>query len=286
MTGHDRPHRPDATAPPPARHGGGDQSNRERAISDLVGYVLMVGVIFVGVGLTATIGVDHIESAQLDRNVEGVERAMELLEGNVDEIQTARSSVRTTSLSVSSGSIAIEAGAGSTAVTVNVSGGGDSPTTYRMGSVTYRFDGGAVAYEGGGVFRRTDAAGSTALVRAAPTFICRDDRAIVSIVTLQGPATGRSFSGGSIQLQVRENASRTLFPKNRTGPGSLDSSTGVNVTIENSGFAGGWGDYMEASDQEWATDSGTSWDYRCEPPGGGPMPVYVRQTVVNMTVGR
>lgn len=251
----------------------------DRGVSDLVGYVLMVGVILVGVGLTATVGVDHLESAQLTQNAQGIERAMELLENNVDEIQTARASVRTTSMSLSSGTLAFRTGPTSSSVTVNVSGTADSPTTYEMGNITYDFDGGVVAYEGGGVFLRTR--GGNAITRADPTVICNGESAIVSIVTLQGAASERSFGGGNVEVVARENRSRLLFPSSRSGFGSVETSTGVNVTID-SAFPSAWDDYMLGGDQEWTTNAPVS-DYRCEPSGGGTMPVYVRQTVVNMT---
>lgn len=243
----------------------------------------MVGVILVGVGLTATVGIDHLESAQLSQNARGIEQSMELLEDALDEIQSARAAVRTTSLSLNSGSLTIAAGSSPSSVTVNVSGTGDSPTMYTMGAIAYEFDGGVAAYEGGGVFLRTR--GSNAIPRAEPTFICGNDRAVVSIVTLQGPATGGSYSGSTVSVRATENRSALRFPKNRSGLGSLDTSTGVNVTLD-SRFESGWDRYMLGSDQAWQTDSSTSWDYRCEPSGGGTMPVYVRQTVVTMSVDR
>ena len=263
------------------RQGSGQRDGR--AVSDLVGYVLMVGIILVGVGLTATVGVDHLESAQLSQNERGIERAMEVLEGNLDEIQTARAAVRTTTMSLDSGQFVVAAGSTPSTITVNVSGVGDSPTTYDMGAIRYDFDGGVVAYEGGGVFLRTRR--GNAIPRAQPTITCTADRAVVSFVTIQGPAAGRSYSGATAKVVARENRSRLLFPTNRSGTGSLATSTGVNVTID-SDYESGWEAFMLGPDQAWQTDASTPWDYRCEPATGSTMPVYVRQSVVNMSVGR
>lgn len=267
--------------PPQTTATGADDSGR--AVSNLVGYVLMVGVILVGVGVTATVGIDHLESAQLNQNARGIEQTMELLENDLDEIQTARAAVRTTSLAMRSGHLEVVAGTGPSAVTINVSGTGDSPTTYSMGTIAYEFDGGVAAYEGGGVFLRTR--GGNAILSAKPTFTCGTDRAVVSIVRLQGPAAGNSYGGSVARLKSRENRSILRFPENRSGPGSLETSTGVNVTLD-SRFESGWDRYMQGSDQAWQTDPSTTWDYRCEPSGGGTMPVYVSQTVLNMSVDR
>lgn len=253
----------------------------DRAVSDLVGYVLMVAVILVGVGLTATVGVDRLEQAQLSQNTQGVERGMQLLEGNIDEIQSSRAESRTTTLSLSSGRVTINATDAPSSVLVNVSGTGDSPTRYRMGAITYRFDDGVVAYEGGGVFLRTFR--GNPITSAEPTFICDDDRAIVSIVTLQGPAVNNSYGGAEADVVTRRNASRVLFPINRTGADSLDESTGVNVTVD-SAHASAWRRYLLGGDQEWVEQSGPpNLQFRCEPTTGL---VYVRQTVVNVSVRR
>lgn len=252
----------------------------DRAVSDLVGYVLMVAVILVGVGLTASIGVDHLERSQLGQNTQSVEQSMELLEGSLDEVQQSHAAVRSSSLPLEHGRLSLNASSQPSAVRVNVSGVGDSPTTYRMGAISYRMDGTTVAYEGGGVFRRPDRGNPVTV--AEPTFLCGKDRAIVSVVTLRGPAVNRSYSGGDATLRVRENASYVRFPVNRTGPESLDRSVGVNVTVE-SDFAGAWADYLTGSDQHWSGATTPAGTVECRPTSGH---VIVRQTVVDVSVRR
>lgn len=252
----------------------------DRAVSDLVGYVLTVSIILLGVGIVATAGVDQIERAQEAQNARSGEWAMQLLGANLDGIQESRAAVRTTTLSLSSGRLAVLPGDGPSAVTVAVSGTGDPPTTYDMGTIAYRLEDATLAYEGGAVFRN-DTQGSAVLL-AAPTFRCSGDRAVVSVVTLQGPAAGRSVGGGTAGVVARENDSAVRFPVNRTGPDSVGASTGVTVTID-SAYEAGWDDHFLDPAQEW-TPTATPSQYRCEPSTGTTMPVYVRQTVLNVSV--
>ena len=261
------------------------QAGSDRAVSDLVGYVLMVGVILVGVGLTAGLGVDHLERAQLTQNSNSVEQAMELLEDDLEELQQSRSTVRTTTMSLNRGQVRIAAGSAPSSVAVNVTGTGATNETLEvdMGAIAYELEDSVVAYESGGVY--LDTFQGNALVRAEPSFVCDGERAIVSVVTLQGPAAGGSYGGANADIVARTNESRVLFPRNRSGVDSVAESTGVNVTVD-SAYEGAWRAALLDGDQDW-TQSGTNpARYRCEPDSGPTMPVYVRQTVVDMSVQR
>lgn len=254
---------------------------RGRGVTDMVGYVLMVGVILVGVGLTATVGVGHLEDAQLTQNTRSIERGMLLVEDGLDEIQESQASSRSSSISLAGGDLSINGSDAPSSVLVNVSGTGDSPTRYRMGAMRYELEDTTVAYESGGVFLAAER--GSPITRAAPTFICDDERAIVSIVTLQGAAANRSYAGGEADVVVRENASRVRFPVNRSGADSQARATGVNVTVD-SAYAAAWRDYLLNDDQEWVEQpGGPNLRFRCAP---STELVYVRQTVVDVSVRR
>ena len=138
-----------------------------------------------------------------------------------------------------------------------------------------------VAYESGGVYLDTFQGDS--LVRAEPSFVCDGERAIVSVVTLQGPAAGGSYGGANADIVARTNESRVLFPRNRSGVDSVAESTGVNVTVD-SAYEGAWRAALLDGGQGWNQTEPSR--YRCEPDSGTTMPVYVRQTVVDMSLRR
>lgn len=272
------------SASAPAPEGNIDRrigASRNRAVTDMVGYVLMVGVILVGVGLTATVGVDHLQNAQLNQNTRSIERGMLLLEDGLDEVQSSQASSRSSAISLAGGSLSVNGSDAPSSVLVNVSGTGDSPTRYRMGAIRYELEDTTVAYESGGVF--LDSERGSPITKGDPTFICDDERAVVSIVTLQGTAANRSYAGGEADVVVRENASRVRFPINRSGADSQAQATGVNVTVD-SAYASAWRDYLLSDGQEWVEQAGgPNLQFRCEPSTGL---VYVRQTVVDVSVRR
>lgn len=254
-------------------------SRASRGVSDIVGYILMVAVILVGIGLTATVGVDAIDQARLNQQTEGVERGMELLDGQVDDLQQSHAAVRSSELAVGRGQLSVNASGARSAITVNVSGTGDSPTRYPMGALAYRIEDATVAFEGGAVFHRSRR--GNPIASAEPTLRCTDNGALVSIVTLQGQAMNRSYGGGAATVVLRNHENNVLFPVNRTGPESQGTATGVNVTILSS-YASAW--------NRTIGDTG-AWERKSDPSGPSfhcpeAATVYVRQTVVNVTVRR
>lgn len=259
----------------------------DRAVSDLVGYVLTVGVLLMSVGIVSTVGVDVLDEAQGNQNAQSVERGMLLLETNFEEVIESRAERRATTLSLSTGRLSVAAGNAPSNVTINVTGVAQGPSNYPLGTIRYRFDEATVAFEGGGLFKNQTR--GTAFVRTEPNFVCEDDdgdgdvdRAFLTVVTLDGPAVGSSSGGGTVDVVARATEREVTFPVNRVGPNSIDESTGVTVRI-NSTFQMAWEEYL-TGDQRW-TKVGTN-EYRCESPSGSPMSVYVRQVVVEVSVRR
>lgn len=252
------------------------QARSERAISDLVGYALTIGIILVGVGIVSTVGVEQIARVQSSQNVQNAERAATVFAGNLNELQESRAVVRTSELAAYSGRVGIGTGSGPSEIEVNVTGT-DFHESYPLRTVTFQVEDTVVAYEGGAVLLH-DPRGSPVPVRE-PAFTCDEDRALVSFVTLDGPGLGRSYSGGTGEVTAWLNNSRNRFPMERSGSNSLNDSNGVNVAVD-SEYQEAWGTFF---DGDWTQVDPTT--YRCAPSGGG-MPVFVRQSIVDVVVRR
>jgi hypothetical protein len=114
-----------------------------------------------------------------------------------------------------------------------------------------------------------------------PKFLCSDERAVVSFVTLQaaGGGGGEGYSGDTATITARTVESRVRHSPPRDSP---IAATGVEVEIDTA-YEEAWTDFLVESGG-W-TQIGTN-TYRCEPPSGGPMPVIVRQTVVGVSLSR
>jgi len=250
--------------------------SRDRAISDIVGFVLTVGIILIGVGIVATVGVDQIAGFQGTQNIENAERAMTVLDGNLDELQESRATVLTSQLAVHNARLATNDATGGTSnLSIDVLGDGNPSTDYPMRTISYRTDDTRVVYEGGAVVL-DNAEGEPISLRDS-SFVCTDDRAIVSFVTVAADDAGQGYGGATATITTGLNETRIHYPDVRSGSGSLSSSDGVAVTVD-SNQTPAWRNSL--TDNGWTNPSGST--FECVPPSGGTMPVFVRQTVVNV----
>jgi len=252
-----------------------------RGVSDLVGFVLTVGIILVGVGIVATVGVDQIERYQGTQNVENAERAITVLAGNLEELQESRATVLTSQLAVHNGRLAIDAGNGPTGpsnITVDVNGTDVRLEKEPLRTISYRTEDTQVVYEGGAVILDNPTGDSITL--REPSFICSGERATVSFVSIHASDVGQGYSGATASITTQVNETRLHFPVNRSGPDSLGDSVGVNVTISSSHEAA-WRDTLEG--RGWQNESTISdpVKYECDASS-----VFVRQTVVGVNVDR
>ena len=259
-----------------SRHSTPDNS---RAVSDIVGFVLTVGIILVGVGIVATVGVDQIEGLQGTQHVENAEGAITVLGGNLDQLQESRATVLSSEIAVHNGRLAIDDGSGTSELQIDVHNTTFGTETHAMRTISYSTDDTSVVYEGGSVVLDNPEGDSIPIRR--PAFLCGEERAVVSFVTIHDSYLGQGYSGATADVTTRLNETLIHYPKNRTGTHTLNNSEGVEVTV-NSEYEAGW--RTSLVEENWTNPSGNT--FVCEPDGGGTMPVIVRQTIVDVTVSR
>lgn len=246
-------------------------ADRDRGVSEAVGYVLLFSILIVGVGLVSASGLTFLSESTEREQVENGERALVSAAATLDDIHRQSDTRRSFALPLAGGTVTLNESA------INVSSP-DAPAfnrTYTVNSLEQRFDRSpedvTVAYEGGAVFRSSGAG-----ARYRPAIACGEDRAVVSLVRLDGgnfrvsegetdvaalnPRSlpteapvldfGRSLAFSAEVTGVRRNY--TTFGS----PGTL----GVNVSA--SANPTGWDQYFRRSDSAWVDTGGSI--YACE----------------------
>ncbi len=261
---------------------GGPTTADDRAVSDLISYVLTFSVLVAAVAIVSSVGFGQLEEIREQEQLNNAERAILLLERNVDDIQQGHATVRSSEIDLHAGSIEADfGGPGASNVTVAVNGT-DVNETIQLNNLTFAQGDKRIAFEGGSVF--TDSGTGNVIVEDGPELVCRDDVAVLSFVRLQGPANGTFLTGGVARITTRHNESLLHYPQNRSGTDSVADSTGVTVTVE-SDFEDGWATYFDETG-DWTPLPGPELKYRCTGDGDTDMQVYVRQTTVNALLKR
>ena len=256
----------------------------ERSVSDTVGYVLTFTVIIVSVIAASGVGFDQLERIQQNEELTNAERAFQLIEQNFDQIQQSQAQARRSEISLESGSLALREPSSSTlTITVDGASGSSVVETVRMNALQYEVDETTIAFEGGAVFYQDE--NRNTILEDGPELFCRQrgpepGRAIVSVVRLEGD-TGGGFAGGTIGITGEYNATRLLFPLNRTGTESVADAIGVTVEVD-SDYAKAWADHFTDDDTGWTRVGSDT--YRCTDSDG--IQVFARQTRLDVRFSR
>lgn len=247
----------------------------DRGLSDLVGFVVIFGIVLFAASLTLTVGQGQLDQLKENEQIRNAERGMELLGQQFDRIEAGQATVQTGQLQLAEGSLETT---NRTRIVIEIQEDNGADRTYTLNGtgVQYQFEDQLIAYEGGGIFRRAEGAQSPGVATITPEFTCTDSRSFVSVVTLNG-----SFSLGGGTATVRSELANTsvVYPINRTG--TVGTSPSVeNVTVRFPGLSGsenGW---------EFLNES-AGWDrigpnsYSCA--NSGNFSAVVRQTVITVS---
>ncbi|WP_247008599.1 DUF7289 family protein [Halorientalis litorea] len=260
----------------------GSEPESDRAVSDLVGFVLAFAVIITSVALVSTFGFGALEDAREAELATNTERSFVLLGQNFKELETGTAERRTSEIELRSGSLRLVDGPNMT-FEIHRSSGPNFNTSVEIRRLQYRISGEHIGYESGATFRGAIGSNSS-IMQVEPGFTCGDGHAVVSVVRLTGN-TERIVSGGVARISGRQHNSSLLYPENRTGATANTAANGtqLNVTI-NSTFDGGWGRYFTRDENGWEESSVEDDTYVCDVGESGV--VYIRRAVLGIEIER
>lgn len=132
----------------------------DRAVSDLVGFVLIFGLVVSIVAIVSVVGLDSLESARDAERTNNVERAFEVLSNNVDDVAARGAPSRATEISLDGSPVVVD-----DPIQVRIRDPNNSDTSFLVNR-TFKprpiiYDGGdaKLVYVMGAVFRVEDEGG-------------------------------------------------------------------------------------------------------------------------------
>lgn len=214
---------------------------RDRALSEVVGYILIFSLIFLTVGFVSISGLPALDSAKQSEQSRNAERAFDILENNLAEIYGQGAPSRATEISAETGAVELR-----DPVVVNVSLTEDTidenvtfarseinPIAFTgLGDTEY-------IYSGGAVFRQQS--GNSFMLQEPPIDF-DEERGFVTVVRTFGDA---SISAGGATVLVRASSTRRSVVATDT---SLSDNRYKQLTINISGSPrqGTWREFLES----------------------------------------
>lgn len=273
----------------------------DRGISDLVGFVLMFGIIIMSVAIVTTAGLGQLSELSEREGINSAERGMEAFAGSVDDLTRHGDLFRQALLSPSGGlvwlnqsSMGLEVynSTQSDPLVLDKTGAANS---VGVNALEHRFSRNpedvSVSYESGSVFRSD---GGGAIVR--PQWKCGDETAFVTAVRLApggdlslgsgfgsdtgdvSPTSGDEMLSGDIEST--DEAVRFQLTRTNTETHTFENENGNSLTVrvnaDETATPEQWQFYFERADG-WSS-TGSGW-YDCE----NKQRVVVRIVTVELT---
>lgn len=250
----------------------------ERAVSHMVGFILIFGIIMTGATFALVVGQGGISDIAENEQTVNAEHQMVLVGQGLNGLDQSRSASTVGTLNLNDGSIRATSAENVTVTVANDSTGVEwTGQELRTGSLAYELDDTVIRYENGMVLRSDSGNG---IEITEPSMTCTDDRVVVSVITLNRSGS-QQIGSGRANVVAYQNDTQLLYPRNRTGVGSAVNATDVFVEV-NSTHDDVWRDSL-LGNQNWNWSSAGD-EYRCDVGPDGQ--VYVRRTVIDVRFER
>ncbi|WP_135820016.1 polymer-forming cytoskeletal protein [Halostella litorea] len=229
---------------------GGDSAaadgRADRAQSSVLAIVLLVGLTFVGAATVVLVGSVALDDGQQQADIQSAENDLAQVNAKANRVALGTNNTEQVVVgSGGSGTTEVQPGMGRVKITlVNQTTGDDVDVLLNdsLGRIVYELDGERVAFQGGGVWRKTGENSSRMLSR--PDVHYRNDEADQPTVTVPLTIIGGTAGSGN-ELTLSDAGTDLRYPisgnENRTNP--ITSNTQVNVTVQ-SEYYKAWGAYF------------------------------------------
>ena len=137
----------------------------ERAVSEAIGFIIILGIVMSGIGLVTLYGYPVLVKEQSNTDVRNMERAMIVIQNDMKSLCFKNVPYKETTLQVSGGTLEVINSSDSNSM-FKITTGNTLKVEFSPGALTYRSDRGTevITLENGAVIRRQeDAAGSAML---------------------------------------------------------------------------------------------------------------------------
>lgn len=207
----------------------------ERAVSEAIGFVLILGIVISGIGLVTLYGYPVLVKEQSNTDVKNMERAMIVIQNDMKSLCFKNVLYKETSLQVSGGTLEVN-NSTNYGSSINITYGSDF-RNYRLGALVYRSDQSTevIALENGAVMTRQDGSTGSAML-AEPRWFYDDSTGtfVVYIMNISTDTPMAKSGMGAVRMSL-EGVDTEVPPT----PGSVtvtytgDSDNDLSVAWEN-----------------------------------------------------
>ncbi|MCG7849603.1 MAG: hypothetical protein MIO93_10555 [ANME-2 cluster archaeon] len=229
----------------------------QNAVSEVVGYMLLLGIIVTSVGLVSVLAIPIIEDAKEDAYLKNMEQGFTVLDSKVSLVTLGKSPTQLVQMNCPKGDITVY-DQNTSHITVTYTDFNETYEIYNesLGTIQYQLGENKIAFEGGGVFRKYPGEGDPVTI-TPPEFHYNGETLTLPIIKVEGNQSVGGSGVVNIYL-VSNNTPNVLFPNpdfdsNYTNPLTLGKTMSVVIKSD---YYMGWANYIkERTEAEVSTNS-------------------------------
>lgn len=219
----------------------------ERAVSQVVSFVLVFSLVATTVGIVSVVGFDGLTDQRDSQRVENAERAFDVLADNVEDVYQDAAPSRATEVKLSDATLQMGE---TTTVRADFPANASGPFETDLRPVVFNLEGrdSSIVYEAGAVIRVDD---DDAVMIRDPPFRFDEGRTVLPVVQTSG--TGAVSGSTTVLVRTEEQSNSIVYP---VGDDRADTPDGRMVFwFETSEVrAPAWERYFEA-ELSWVSDA-------------------------------
>ncbi|MCZ7402955.1 MAG: hypothetical protein O8C61_12100 [Candidatus Methanoperedens sp.] len=217
----------------------------ENAVSEVVGYALILALTVTGVGMIVLVGVPSIYQLQDMTNIKDAEQAFTMSSFRASGTLLGDAPMRVDKINLGGGTVTLEPNmTGKESYVTIKSANGTFNINISMGKVKYSYGERILGYEGGGVWSKYPSGGSVML--SPPEFHFDGKTLTFAVLTVNGNTT--VGGKGTAEVIFKNKSTSVLFPTtdpNKQNPLNFSNTGKVYVNIT-SDFYDAWADYARS----------------------------------------
>jgi hypothetical protein len=232
----------------------------EKAVSEAIGFVLILGIVISGIGLVTLYGYPVLVKEQSNTDVKNMERAMIVIQNDMKSLCFKNVPYKETSLQVSGGTLeVIDAGDSESSFEVSTSDGWTYPVAgqLQLGELRYRSDRGTevIALENGAVVKRQEDSTGSAMLAEPRWFYDGPTKTFVIYfmnISADGPMAKSGMGAVSMSLDDVDIRNYEIVPPNPPITVTVTYSPGTTEDYETA-----WENYLTGSSVGMSGSRGT-----------------------------
>ena len=226
------------------------------AVSEVVGYIILMGIIVVGLSIIILMNMPSVNSSKSNAEFSNVEQAFTTADSRISKARFSTSISQETPFTLNDGNVIVDGSDTNSYLEIYKEDTSLANRIYHttLGTLKCVTDQGEVAYQAGGVWETGSTGGSVMI--SPPDFNYNGETLTLPVMRIVGDESVAT-NGGSILIDVTSQQPQTIYPKLGSGTNPVEQGKDIIIRIKSDYYLA-WADFINERTEATATIDSTN----------------------------